>query len=117
MVPAAAAVAPPAAAGGDGKTLSGPEAALSLVGSTIAGKFDGEMIYEFYRKDGTTGLLSGNDISKGKWSVEGEKICTKYPDEDKECFTIKRTGDEVTLTGAKGKGYRLKVLQGNPKDL
>jgi hypothetical protein len=108
--------APPAAAG-DGKTLSGPEAALSLVGNTITGKFDGELIFELYRKDGTTGLLAGSDISKGKWSVEGERICTKYPDEDKECFGIRRTGDDVTLTGAKGKGYRLKVLAGNPKDL
>ena len=114
---AGAPAAPPAAAGGDGKTLSGPEAALSLVDNTISGKFDGEKIFEFYRKDGTTALLEGSDISKGKWSVEGEKICTKYPDEDKECFGIKRTGDEVTLTGAKGKGYRLTVLAGNPKDL
>lgn len=114
---AGGAAAPPAAAGGDGKTLSGPEAALSLVGNTITGKFDGELIFEFYRKDGGTGLLSGGDTSKGKWSVEGEKICTKYPDEDKECFTITRAGDDVTLTTPKGKGYRLKVVAGNPKNL
>ena len=114
---AGAPAAPPPAAGGDGKALSGPEAALSLVGNTLTGKFDGELIFEFYRKDGTAGLLSGSDISKGKWSVEGEKICTKYPDEDKECFTITRTGDDVTLIGPKGKGYRLKVVAGNPKNL
>ncbi len=113
----AGAAAPPAAAGGDGKTLSGPEAALSLIGNTLTGKFDGELIFEFYRKDGGTGLLSGSDISKGKWSVEGERICTKYPDEDKECFGIKRVGDDVTLTDPKGKGYRLTVVPGNPKDL
>ena len=112
------AAAPPATAGSDSsKTLSGPEAALSLVGNTITGKFDGELIFEFYRKDGGTGLLSGGDTSKGKWSVEGEKVCTKYPDEDKECFTIARTGDDVTLTAPKGKRYRLKVLEGNPKNL
>jgi hypothetical protein len=112
-----ASAAPPAA-GGDAKTLTGPEAALSLVGNTLAGKIDGELIHEFYRKDGTTGLLEGkSDISAGKWSVEGEKVCTKYPKEDKECFGIKRVGDEVTLTDDKGKGYRMKVLQGNPKDL
>ena len=42
---------------------------------------------------------------------------TKYPDEDKECFGITRTGDDVTLTVDKGKRYRLKVLAGNPKNL
>jgi hypothetical protein len=30
---------------------------------------------------------------------------------------VRRKGDEVTLIGAKGKGYRLKLLEGNPKDL
>ena len=43
-------------------------------------------------------------MTKGKWTLEGEKVCFKYPDEDKDCQTISRTGDEVTLTNAKGKG-------------
>jgi hypothetical protein len=110
-----AAAAPPAS--GSAKELSGAEAALSLVGNTITGKVDGELFFEFYRDDGVTGMLSGNDISKGKWAIEGQNFCTKYPDEDKECFSVKRVGAEVTLLDAKGKGYRLTVLQGNPKNL
>ena len=61
--------------------------------------------------------MEGSELTKGKWTLEGEKVCFKYPDEDKECHTVSRTGDEVTLTNAKGKGLRLKVLQGNPKNL
>jgi len=110
-----AAAPPPAAAGG--KTLTAGEAWLSVVGNTLTGKVDGEVIYEYYRKDGTLTLMEGSELTKGKWTLEGEKVCFKYPDEDKECHAISRTGNEVTLTNAKGKGLRLTVLPGNPKNL
>jgi hypothetical protein len=114
----AAAPAPsaPSAAGGSG-TLTAGEAWLSIVGNTLTGKVDGELVYEYYRKDGTLTLMEGSELTKGKWALEGEKVCFKYPDEDKECHTVSRTGDEVTLTGAKGNGLRLKLLAGNPKNL
>jgi hypothetical protein len=44
-------------------------------------------------------------------------VCFKYPDEDKDCQTISRTGDEVTFKRKDKSGYRLKVVQGNPKNL
>lgn len=105
-----------AAPSGD-KTITGAEAWLTLIGNTITGKIDGQEIFEHYRKDGTLTLLEGSDLTKGKWSLEGEKVCFKYPDEDKDCQTITRTGDEVTFMRKDKKGYRLKVLQGNPKNL
>lgn len=109
----AAAAAPSA---GD-KTITGAEAWLSLVGNTVTGTIDGQEMFEHYRKDGTLTLLEGSDLTKGKWSLEGEKVCFKYPDEDKDCQTISRTGDEVSFMRKDKKGYRLKVLQGNPKNL
>jgi hypothetical protein len=109
--------AAPSSGSGGATEMTGAEAAMSIAGNTLYGKFDGEVMYEYYRKDGKTGLLEGSDISAGKWTIEGEKLCTKYKDEDKECYTVRRKGDEVTLTAAKGKGYRLKLLPGNPKDL
>ena len=107
---------PPPTGSGGTIDLSGAEAALSIAGNTLFGKFDGEDTYEYYGKDGKTGLLEGSDISAGKWTIEGEKLCTKYKDEDKECYSVRRKGDEVTLIGAKGKGYRMKLLGGNPKE-
>jgi hypothetical protein len=116
----ASAAAPPAAAppaGGDAK-LSGPEAAMSIVGNTLAGKYDGGMTHEHYNKDGTSVFLDDDGSkSKGKWSIEGQKICTKYKGDDKDCYGIERAGDAVTLTDAKGKAYKMTVLPGNPKDL
>lgn len=108
----AAAAAPPA-----DKTMTGAEAWLTIIGNTVTGKVDGEVIFEHYRKDGTLALLEGSEITKGKWSLEGERICFKYPDEDKDCQTITRTGDEVTFKRKDKSGYKLKVLQGNPKNL
>lgn len=108
----AAAAAPPA-----NKTMSGAEAWLTIIGNTVTGKVDGVEVFEHYRKDGTLALMEGSEITKGKWSLEGERVCFKYPDEDKDCQTISRTGDEVTFTGKDKSGYRLKVLQGNPKNL
>ena len=49
--------------------------------------------------------------------LEGERVCFKYPDEDKDCQTISRTGDEVTFKRKDKSGYKLKVLEGNPKKL
>jgi hypothetical protein len=110
-----ASAAPPA---GDGKPLSGTEAAMSLVGNTLAGKYDGGLTHELYNKDGTTVFLDDDGSkAKGKWSIEGEKVCTKYKGDDKDCYGIQRVGDAVTLTDAKGKAIKLKVLPGNPKDL
>ena len=111
------AAATPPAAGGDDKTLTGGEAWLSTVGNTLTGKIDGDVFFEFYRKDGSLHLMEGSELTKGKWTLEGEKVCFKYPDEDKDCFTVTRTGETVTLGGGKGKGLRLKLLPGNPKDL
>jgi len=111
------AAATPSATAGDAKTLTGGEAWLSIVGNTLTGKIDGDIFFEFYRKDGTLTLMEGSDLTKGKWTIEGEKVCFKYPDEDKDCFTVSRTGEVVTLGGGKGKGLRLTLLPGNPKDL
>lgn len=113
--PQAAMTPPPA---GDAKSLTGGEAWLSVVGNTLTGKIDGETFFELYRKDGTLTLMEGSELTKGKWTLEGEKVCFKYPDEDKDCFTVTRVGNEVTLGGGgKGKGLRLTLLPGNPKNL
>lgn len=99
-----------------GKATTGGEAWMSIVGNTLTGKVDDDLIFEYYRKDGTLTLEQDDEVSKGKWSLEGEKICFKYPDEDKDCLTLRRIGDQVTFYRDGEKAYRLKLLQGNPKN-
>ena len=68
---------------------------MSLVGNTLAGKYDGGLTHEHYNKDGTSVFLDDDGSkSKGKWSIEGQKICTKYKGDDKDCYGIERAGDE-----------------------
>ena len=111
---AGSAVTAPADAG---QKLEGLAAWTVVVGNTLTGKEKGKPYFDFYRKDGTVSSLSEGEISKGKWAMEGEKLCTKYPDEDKECFSVTLVGKTLTMTDAKGKGYRAEMLTGNPKDL
>ena len=99
------------------KVLEGGEAGLSLAGNTLTGKIDGEIFFELYKKDGSLALMEGSEISTGKWTIEGNKLCTKYKGDDKDCYGIKRDGETVTLTEKGGKAYRLKLLEGNPKNL
>ena len=102
---------------GTGKALSGGEAWLTIVGNTITGRVDGEEIFEHYRKDGTLALMEGSEITQGRWSLEGERICFKYPDEEKDCQAVSRVGDEVTFARKGGKSFRFRLLPGNPRNL
>ena len=113
----AGAAAGAGAGAGAAKTVTGGEAWLTIVGNTITGRVDGEEIFEHYRKDGTLALMEGSEITKGRWSLEGERVCFKYPDEDKDCQMVSRTGDEVTFARKGGKSFRFKLLSGNPKNL
>jgi hypothetical protein len=106
-----------AAPADDGQKLTGMAAWTVVVGNTLTGKEKGKAYFDYYRKDGTVASLSEGEISKGKWALEGERLCTKYPDEDKECFSVAVSGKTVTMTDAKGKGYRSEMVPGNPKDL
>ena len=118
----AVAAAPGAPSGGSSGgapagTVTGAEAWLSIIGNTVAGRIDGEEVFEHYRKDGTLAYMEGSEITKGRWSLEGERVCFKYPDEEKDCQTVSRTGDDVTFARKGGKSLRFKLLPGNPKNL
>ena len=101
----------------DGKRLTGKAAWDTVVGNTLTGRIDGKTYHDLYRKDGKLVSLLDDEVTTGKWFPEGDKVCTKYPDDDKECYTVVATGRTVTMTNAKGKGFRATLLRGNPKDL
>jgi hypothetical protein len=116
--PAAPATATPAPAAPTPARLTGVQAWAALQGNTVQGKLDGKDYYEFYKEDGTVKALTGeSDLETGKWALEGGKLCTVFPGEDRECYTIEVIGDIVNFTDEKGKGVRWTVLKGNPKSL
>ena len=63
------------------------------------------------------GSGTSNCTTTGKWSLEGGKVCFVYPKEDKECYAVEVSGDDVSFTDKSGSGMRMKLLKGNPKNL
>ncbi len=88
-----------------------------LVGNTVSGKVEGKDYVDFYMENGTVKSLHESELSTGKWSLEGGKVCFVYPKEDKECYAVEVSGDDVSFTDKSGSGLRMKLLKGNPKNL
>jgi hypothetical protein len=98
--------------------LVGVAARNAVVGNSITGKEDGEILVEYYAPDGTAKSMLGNEISTGKWALVGETICFQYADEkEMECYKLEVMGNTVTFTDQKGTGTRYELLKGNPKGL
>jgi hypothetical protein len=98
--------------------LTGMAAWSQLVGNSITGQEDGQILVEYYAPDGTAKSMLGNEISSGKWVLVGETICFQYTDQkEMECYKLEVMGNTVTFTDQKGTGSRYEILKGNPKGL
>lgn len=97
--------------------LTGLAAWAALVGNTVAGKIDGKDYVDHYMADGTVKSMEGSVLSTGRWSLEGQVICFKYPREQRDCYTLEVVGKVATFKGKDGVGLRLDILEGNPKNL
>jgi len=97
--------------------LTGIQAWVALVGNTVSGKIDGKDYTDFYMADGTVKSMEGSVLSTGRWSLEGQQICFKYPREQRDCYTLEVVGKVATFKGKDGVGLRLDILDGNPKNL
>lgn len=107
-----------AAGAAPAQKLVGLAAWNQLVGNSITGKEDDEILVEYYAPDGTVKSMTGNEISSGKWALVGETVCFKYTDSnDTECYKVEVMGNFVTYTDENGVGSRYEILKGNPKGL
>jgi hypothetical protein len=98
--------------------LVGVAAWNALVGNSITGMEDGEVLVEYYAPDGTAKSMLGNEIVTGKWALVGEAVCFKYTDDkEMECYRVEVMGDSATFIDPNGTGSRYDILKGNPKGL
>src|SRR5260370_18560864 len=98
--------------------LVGVAAWNAVVGNSITGKEDGEILVEYYAPDGTAKSMLGNEIVAGKWALVGETVCFQYTDDkEMECYKVEVTGDSATFIDPNGTGSRYDILKGNPKGL
>ena len=115
---APAATPAPAQSGASEQKLVGMAAWNKLVGNSISGTEDGQLLTEYYAPDGTAKSMLGSEISTGTWMLVGEVICFKYPEDDKpDCYKLEVAGDTATMYDEKGAGTRYQILKGNPKGL
>lgn len=118
--PAATPAAPPAAPPPSAtpvQKFTGVEAWSRIVNNTVTATIAGKEHTEYYMADGTVKSLEDSELSTGKWSFEGTRVCFIFPKEDKECFTVELAGDDVSFTDKTGAGLRVRLLKGNPKNL
>lgn len=123
--------APAAAAGGSGSAAPAPsspppsaqskstglDAGKVILGNTVCGSRDGKEYADYYAPDGRIVALDGGEIENGKWSLEGDAICTDFPSEGKTCYRVDVSGDTVNFVDRDGAGFRGTILKGNPKNL
>ncbi|WP_350333585.1 hypothetical protein [Coralliovum pocilloporae] len=94
-----------------GEAVSGADIPGLVGGKTIQGKmFDSGAYAEFYDADGTIKA----DGYTGKWSVKDNQMCFQYGSDPANCFTIKKTGDDVSwIADGKPVGDG-QIVDGNP---
>ncbi len=108
--------APAPAAAAPAAKVTGIAAWSKVVGNTLTAKIEGHDHAEYYMEDGTVKAMEGGSISKGKWILEGAKVCFTYPKEAKKCYTIEVDGKMATFSGSDGT-YRGEISAGNSKKL
>jgi hypothetical protein len=106
----------PAAAPAPAQKATGLAAWAMVVGNTLTAKIDGKDHAEYYMADGSVKAMEGGSISKGRWALEGLKVCFTYPKEPKRCYAIEVDDKAATFTGADG-SFRGEISKGNAKNL
>lgn len=97
--------------------LTGLDAWKAVLGNTIVGRRNDQDYADYYSPSGRIVSLDGSEIEIGSWAVKGDRVCTTYPSEGKDCYHIDVLGDTVTFVDEDGIDFRGTILKGNPKNL
>ena len=96
----------------------GAAAWKALVGNTIVTTSKSGAYTEFYGPDGAVLHVDSDGKSKGTWTLQGEKVCFDFPDEDDHsCVTMQVTGATGVFTDTDGSKDVFDILPGNAKNL
>lgn len=112
-LPAPATSAPAAAA-----RMTGAAAWQLLVGNTaVANSRTGDYT-EFFLPDGTVKHLDRDGKAAGKWTLEGQKVCFDFPEEDdRSCVQVEVEGAKGAFIDEDASRDTFEILTGNAKNL
>lgn len=95
--------------------LAGWEA---LKGNTITGRSASATYSEYFDPAGAVRLVDADGLSTGTWTVQNNKVCFDFPDDDEHsCTAFEVTGTSGTATEDDGSVLRFDILPGNSKGL
>ncbi|MFO1091602.1 MAG: hypothetical protein U1E46_18660 [Hyphomicrobiales bacterium] len=93
------------------ETATGDQIKSAISGNTVQGSMVATGVYsEFYDADGT---IRGKDY-KGKWRVDGDRMCFAYGTDPEACWNVRLDGTTVTwVKDGKDDGTGT-IVTGNP---
>ena len=106
---------PPASAGTP--ALAGAAAWARVVGNTVTGTTPDGPYSELFAPDGTLTIVDNDGKAGGRWTLKGDKVCTRVDDEEEECRAVEAQGAGGAFVDEGGTRYPFTVLPGNPKGL
>lgn len=96
----------------------GAAAWQALVGNTAVARSRAGGYTEFYGPDGAVTHLDKDGKTRGKWSLDGQKVCFDFPEEDdRSCVLVEIDGDKGAFVDEDASRDTFQVLPGNAKGL
>ena len=97
---------------------TGAAAWQQVVGNTIIAQARGGGYTEYYAPDGGVTHLDKDGRSKGRWTLEHDRVCFEFPEEDdRSCVTVEMEGSKGTFVDEDAERDAFDVLPGNAKGL
>ena len=89
-----------------------------LTGNTAVAESRAGGYTEFYAPDGVVKHLDRDGRSTGKWSLQGEKVCFDFPEEDdRSCVDVEIDGQKGVFIDEDATKDTFDLLPGNAKNL
>ena len=98
--------------------LTGAAAWQQLVGNTVVAQARGGGYTEYYAADGGVIHLDKDGRAKGRWALEGDKVCFDFPEEDdRSCVSVEIEGNKGAFVDEDAERDVFELLPGNAKAL
>ena len=101
----------------DVPALIGAAAWAKVVGNTVTGSTPDGPYSELFASDGTLIIVDNDGKAGGRWTLQGDRLCTRVDEDEEECRAVEVQGPAGAFIDQGGIRYPFTILSGNPKGL